>query len=276
MPEYEFYCVTQSSRRPAVSFEQTCLLDYPRLMELARAQRGQYETNTPFPHVVIDDFLSQDVLQQVLQQYPIPDSVHWSSLDTLDKKQRVAQQNKLEFALGKRDLNNELQLPAVIRYLMLELNSPTFLKYLTHLTGIKHLLGDPKMIGAGLHQTLRGGQLRVHADFQSHPVYGFDRRLNLLLYLNEHWNTDWAGQLELWNQDMSECVQRIEPIANRCVVFTTSAESYHGYSEPLRCPQDVSRKSMALYYYTSPIGKDSVDITEWPETRWQSLPTENT
>ena len=47
-------------------------------------------------------------------------------------------------------------------------------------------------------------------------------------------------------------VQCILPIANRCVLFETSERSWHGFSA-IRLPperQDVSRRSIAVYYYT--------------------------
>ena len=54
--------------------------------------------------------------------------------------------------------------------------------------------------------------------------------------------------LELWSADMRECVQRIEPGFNRCVIFPVSRTTYHGVV-PVRCPSGRSRKSIALYYF---------------------------
>jgi hypothetical protein len=42
----------------------------------------------------------------------------------------------------------------------------------------------------------------------------------------------------------------VAPIANRAVVFTTGEDTWHGHPEPLRCPLDRSRRSLAIYYYT--------------------------
>ena len=35
------------------------------------------------------------------------------------------------------------------------------------------------------------------------------------------------------------------------VIFTTSNVSFHGHPDPLQTPEDVTRKSIALYYYTA-------------------------
>jgi len=34
------------------------------------------------------------------------------------------------------------------------------------------------------------------------------------------------------------------------VVFNTDEDSFHGLPEPLNCPEDITRKSLALYYFT--------------------------
>ena len=34
------------------------------------------------------------------------------------------------------------------------------------------------------------------------------------------------------------------------MIFNTGQISFHGYPDPITCPPDVTRKSLALYYYT--------------------------
>lgn len=36
---------------------------------------------------------------------------------------------------------------------------------------------------------------------------------------------------------------------NRCVIFNTDADSFHGHPDPLTTPDGITRKSVALYYY---------------------------
>jgi hypothetical protein len=98
---------------------------------------------------------------------------------------------------------------------------------------------------------VRGGFLKVHADFNYHPTTRFHRRLNLLVYLNGDWQEGWNGNLELWDSRMSRCAKSVSPQLNRCVVFATTDTAYHGHPRPLCCPETVTRKSLALYYYTA-------------------------
>ena len=50
---------------------------------------------------------------------------------------------------------------------------------------------------------------------------------------------------------MNQCVRSYLPKFNRVVIFTTTETSFHGHPEPLSCPEHMSRKSLALYYYTN-------------------------
>src|SRR5205807_3288600 len=134
---------------------------------------------------------------------------------------------------------------------------------LEQLTGIDNLLIDESMEGGGLHQSMAGGFLNVHADFTVHPHnLHWRRRVNLLLYLNDEWPSEWGGGLELWSTDMKRCETLIEPVGNRVVVFSTDANSFHGHPTPMQCPPGVARRSLALYYFTEE-AKPQIRSTEY-------------
>jgi hypothetical protein len=150
----------------------------------------------------------------------------------------------------KRGLPDRARMSAETRAVVEALETPAFLGLLEQLTGVGGLLADPHLDGGGLHEMLPGGWLNVHTDFLSHTIERTWRReLNLLLFLNERWTPEHGGWLELWDPSMSACVRRIEPRFNRCVVFRTSAASFHGVPARVACPPGDSRKSLALYYF---------------------------
>jgi Rps23 Pro-64 3,4-dihydroxylase Tpa1-like proline 4-hydroxylase len=151
-----------------------------------------------------------------------------------------------------------------------ELNGNPFLGILEKITAIDNLIADPHMFGGGVHQTSPGGYLKIHADFNKHPNFGLDRRLNLLIYLNDNWLPEYGGDLELWAPDMRRCVQKIAPTAGRCVIFQTTTTSFHGHPHPLTCPDDRGRKSIALYYYSN--GRPEHEGSEPHKTLWQEIP----
>jgi Rps23 Pro-64 3,4-dihydroxylase Tpa1-like proline 4-hydroxylase len=148
-----------------------------------------------------------------------------------------------------------------------------FIDFLETLTGITGLLPDPHLWGGGLHQIQRGGFLKVHADFNRHERLDLDRRLNLLVYLNKDWKEEYGGQLELWSRDMKRCEERVLPVFNRCVVFSTTDTSYHGHPDELTCPEGWTRKSMALYYYTT--GRSAEETSQSHSTLYQERPGES-
>jgi len=199
----------------------------------------KYSSACPFPHIVMDNFVSTTLLNQVLEEFP--------DLSKIQTKIEFKNQREIKFASdGFADLS-----PAAAKLISF-LNSNVFLEYLSRLTGIEEcLISDPYLAGGGYHEIKSGGVLKVHADFNKHPLIDLDRRLNLLLYLNKDWQEGWGGSLELYDEDnLSKPTVSIEPIFNRCVIFSTTSYTYHGHPLPLNIPEDMSRKSIALYYFS--------------------------
>lgn len=231
-------------------------IDPDTLLQRGRDLRGQYRAAQPFPHIVIDDFFSPEVVDRVLAEFPTPGQVAWQRFESPQERKLAARDERV---LG----------PAT-RGLVWEMNSQVFLQFLELLTGIDNLIPDPQLSGGGMHQIVRGGMLGVHVDFNKHSSYQLDRRLNLLLYLNKDWREEYGGHLELWDRDVRNCVQRILPVFNRVVVFSTTEFSYHGHPNPLASPEGWTRKSLALYYYTN--GRPEDENSETHSTVFKARP----
>lgn len=222
--------LTPLEREGYIHFDE----DQARTAGEALAER--YRSAQPFPHIAMDDFLPADFLRGLLPEFP--DS---AGKDFFDRAQE-----RFKFQYPPRDIPGRR-----LRNLVMELNSPPVLRFLEAMTGIKGLIPDPYYVGGGLHETKSGGHLGVHADFNVHKAINLERRLNLLVYLNEDWPADYGGDLELWDQKMGKCWHRVAPLLGRAVVFNTSLDSFHGQPDPVRCPPDRSRRSIATYYYTA-------------------------
>jgi Rps23 Pro-64 3,4-dihydroxylase Tpa1-like proline 4-hydroxylase len=147
-------------------------------------------------------------------------------------------------------------------------NSRFMLDFLEELSGIDGLIPDPYFMGGGLHQIKPGGFLEVHADFNRHGKLKLDRRLNVLLYLNQNWKEEYGGHFELWNKDMTAPVRKILPLFNRMAMFSTTSTSYHGHPTPLSCPPDRTRKSIAIYYYSN--GRPEKEQRDGHDTLFQA------
>lgn len=196
-----------------------------------------YQQAHPYPHGVFDDFLESEAAQRAMQAFPGIQDDGWIHYMHVNEKKH---------GLNKIDL-----IPEPLREVIQALNSPEFVAALSQLTGIPNLLPDPSLEGGGLHQSKRGGFLNIHADFTVHPhKRHWRRRVNVLVYLNEGWQPEYRGELELWTRDMKACAQKILPVYNRCAIFNTDEDSFHGLPDPIQCPEDMTRKSIALYYFT--------------------------
>ena len=216
---------------------------------------SNYHNAHPFAHGVYPNFLKEDVAAKAADQFPKPGDewIHY-----------------VHFNEKKHGLNKLDEIPTALAEVITQCSSAPFLKWLEEVSGIQNLQADPLLEGGGLHQTLNGGFLNIHADFTTHPrKRNLKRRLNLLIYLNPEWKEEWGGHLELWDEKMEKCEQRIAPNYNQAIIFTTDAKSYHGQPEPVTCPENQSRRSIALYYYT-----DEHKMLPLQSTNYQARPFE--
>jgi hypothetical protein len=222
--------------QPFIPLSPGLCVDSQRMASLGGSVRDTYCSAEPFPHIKIDDFLPEDLLQGVvadLATLPPPES-------SFDRSQE---------RLKRSYPPNEL--PERTRNLFWFLNSRPFLAFLENMTGIQGLIGDPYYAGGGIHEVKTGGHLDIHADFNYLSKLNLERRLNLLIYLNRDWQPEYGGQFEIWDLEMKQRLKHFDPVFNRCVVFNTNSNSYHGNPNAVRHPEDRSRFSMALYYYTA-------------------------
>jgi len=220
---------------------------YRDLQAVAADFKSKYANADPFPNIHFEDFFNPEILEAILEEFP-----------NLEGKEDIKYLTPNEIKLASR---GERRFGPITKAFVHFLNSEPFLEFLQVLTGIEEkLTPDPYFEGGGFHQTKPGGFLKIHADFNKHRETGLDRRLNVLVYLNKDWKDEYGGHFELWNRDMTRCVSKVAPRFNTMAMFTTTDFSYHGLPNPLTCPPDRSRKSLALYYYTN--GRPAHEIND--------------
>ena len=195
----------------------TPILDFTKLENNIDELRASYAAGEPYPHILFDDFLEPAAIRSAVEEFPPLDPEQWNN---------YLHANERKFS--NTDPTSW---------------GPTL--------GVEGLIADPSLEGGGLHQSTTGGFLNMHADFTVHPHNRkLQRRANILLYLNPDWNSEWGGDLELWDRQMTACVKTVAPIANRVLIFSTDPDSFHGHPEPMTCPEGTARRSMALYYFS--------------------------
>ena len=248
--------------------------EYPFLLneELLQAdvetKAARFRSGQPFPHIVIDNFLPEAHIRFLEARFPDPTHPAW-----LDWRVRSPHQYGKQ---GPGDTSKFALLEPALLMALQEFNGWKFLNFLESLSGIDALIPDPHFSGGGLHQIVEGGLLDIHTDFNDYQRLQLYRRLNVLIYLNEAWEESWGGCLEFWDggAETGKCVNSIPPVFNRAVVFETDKTSFHGHPEPWSAPNAITRKSIALYYYTSWRKEGSVydEITDFQGIATRSLP----
>jgi len=213
-------------------------LDPAQAREIGEDLSAEYCFAEPFPHIVLDNFLPAPLAAELRRRFPT------ESL-----------RSDVVFEAGYAGFHKRQILPNdcddFCRMAFAFFNSHPFLEFLEGLSTIEGLVPDPYFSGGGFHEIGPGGKLGIHADFRINNKLHLCRRMNVIIYLNEDWREEYNGNLELWSRDMKERVRSVAPIMNRCVIFNTDADSYHGHPEPLTTPEGVLRRSVALYYYTA-------------------------
>lgn len=207
----------------------------------------EFDAAEPFPVLVIDNFLDNEVAEALLQEFPLPDRMPKSR----------------DYMFGdKRELSSVERQGPVSKELYDSLMSEEFRTFISQLTK-RELFVDPAFHGGGFHQSGNGGYLDTHVDFNMHPEHDdWLRTLNILLYMNKDWRPEYDGRLLIRNSPTAK-PRAIEPIFNRGVFMLTNDSTYHGF-ERMTLPEGVTRKSIATYAYESvEVGSIKARTTGW-------------
>jgi hypothetical protein len=212
----------------------------PRVSRQADALAARFAQAQPFRHVVVDGFLDAGLADALLAQFP-----DFARGNSVSEDGRPGDKSTFERI---RQLGEAYaRLDDIVR-------SAGFLRLVERITGIDGLLYDPWYLGGGTHDNRHGAGLEAHVDFNFHPLEGWHRRLNLIVYLNPQWEPGWGGDLQLHRDPAAGVAPdaSIAPLFNRCVIFETNDRSWHGF-DPIALPpgqRHLSRRSIALYFYT--------------------------
>lgn len=200
----------------------------------------EFKNGQPFEHVVIDNFFTEDLAEEIALEFPSHEDSAWT----------VSYDNPVE---KKKACSHWDKFPQSIYKAMFMVCGTEFTSILKTITGNPKIIPDIGLHGGGMHSHGKEGKLNIHKDYSLHPKVPYMRNYNLIVYMTPDWNPSWGGGLELWSHDHEtgmpkECVTKIENKFNRAVFFNTTQNSWHGLPEELSCPPETHRKSLAAYY----------------------------
>lgn len=213
----------------------------PQVLDRSEELQQDFRNAQPFPHVVIEDFFTDEVMVELYSQFP-----------TFEARNAM---NEFGQVGGKAVVTEIEGVGPAYRNIYVYLNSQPFLDAMSALTGIPDLLPDPALYGGGTHENIEGQELDVHVDYNYINGGTLHRRLNLLVYFSKEWEEEWGGCIELHSNPRrpdENQVTSFAPLYNRALIFETSERSWHGFQK-IQLPADrkgLTRRSLAIYLYT--------------------------
>ena len=199
-------------------------------------QKKCISDTVPFPDVAIKNTLPLHLVEEIEKDF-----ISFKKFDEGDPNFR--------YGTCKYSCRNRTIMPKSIVDVINFFYSKNFLVFLEKNFKLTNLIPDWNLWGAGMHNNVRGNFLKVHSDFIYQRGKNTRRVLNLLFYVNSNWKDEWGGHIELWDKKMNNKVKSLLPLINNTLIFRTDKDSNHGFPDKLLCPSNVSRKSIALYYF---------------------------
>lgn len=185
---------------------------------------------------IVDNFLPQNIYEAIVKQITdIPDA-QWSTF--------------ANDSSSRSECRNPVNAP-LLETLQNTFNSSKTINWLQEQIGITGLVADPHLRGGGLCKVHNGYKLDLHTDFNWNDQIKLNRKVNLILYLNECWDESWGGDLEFWDNEKTKCMHRLTPKPNRLAFWIYDTDLVHGFPNQLQTPDDTSRDNLILFYYTS-------------------------
>jgi len=181
------------------------------------------KVDKPYRIWIIENFLKKEIIDRISKNWVEAESERWhKGYSTVNGKKNILEQGML----GISELN---LMPDAIAEISEHFHSQKFTDQISKLLGIEGLIPDKAMRWSGMRTMLPGSFQLIHSDARLSPESGLRKELTVLVYTHPEYNesTD-TGDLEIWDDDMSECLHKIPPKYNSAIIFLNSDTSYHG------------------------------------------------
>lgn len=209
-------------------------------------------------HCAIDDLLPAEMASKIAAAFPATDSMRL--LDSFRERKFTSK------SLDKFD--------PLIADITFAFQDKRVIEKVAELTGIKDAIGDPHLYAGGISAMGRGHFLNPHLDNSHDSEQKNYRVLNLLYYITPDWQAENGGNLELWDEEVTNRVE-IPSLYNRLVLMSTNDRSWHSVNE---VKADGTRCCISNYYFSphSPNGYETTHVTYFmarPEQKLRRIVT---
>lgn len=191
----------------------------------------------------IDDLLPPNLAMKIYDSFPDVDSMRL--LDSFREKKYTSK------SLDKFD--------PLVTEATFAFQDQRVIDLVSEITALEDAIGDPHLYAGGISAMAKGHFLNPHIDNSHDHEQKHYRVLNLLYYVTPEWDPSHGGNLELWDEDVTDPLE-IPSVFNRLVLMSTNEKSFHSVNE---IAVDRRRCCVSNYYFSphSPNGYETSHVT---------------
>ena len=177
----------------------------------------------PYTVWVFENFFDEEVIEAISNSWFDSDNSVWNTAH----KSVNGKINALE--QGMKGISKLDLMPPAISKVIAQLHSQNFTDQIGKLLEIDNLVPDKDMRWSGMRTMLPGSFQLIHSDARLSPESGLRKEITALIYTQSNYNSEVdTGHLEIWDDNMQECIHKIAPKYNSAIFFLNSDTSYHG------------------------------------------------
>lgn len=201
-------------------------------------RKQEFLTKSPFPFIVLDDFLDEFFFAEL-------NGVLENSTSVMGRDFKTEVESNKSISLNSN-------LPSMVSSIVDELNKDWWVHNLKELTGMDTLVSteNGNTLLANYHEMKSGGRLGSHVDHSHEPQLGLPHVLNVILYLSSDWRPEFGGATLFFNKNGSKALAKVDYKPNRAVIFLHTPYSFHGV-ERLQNNGEIKRKTLYVDYYST-------------------------
>lgn len=204
----------------------------------------------PYKHIVIDDFLQPDLFLKLRALFTnrLKENDMWEFSD--DEMQHNTMRSYY-YPGGMESIRSDDTLweEGVMDQLYSVLLDKAFLDSVFEALRVCPGSFEPISIRSSILNMPAISSIERHVDFDTDYIQSrkhMEFHLNIILYLNDTWESAWGGELLLHDGPSAGEPLRYSPRPNRLVMFISDDESFHEINQVV-CPATTTRKSMMAY-----------------------------
>lgn len=201
------------------------------------------EKGTKTRFAAIDNLLPEDIARKIFEAFPPTEKMNLFN-------------SFRERKFNSKEMNKHDSLIADITFAF---QDERVIDAVAKITGFEDVKGDPHLYAGGISAMAKGHFLNPHIDNSHDYEQKHYRVLNLLYYITPDWKAENGGNLELWDDNVTNVVE-IPSLFNRLVLMSTNDKSWHSVNE---VKVDGVRCCVSNYYFStvSPNGCETTHVT---------------